>query len=38
MAAVARVVDLVKNYQMEEVVVPALRGVTLTSRKGTSSP
>src|SRR5947208_7684025 len=34
MAAVARVVDLVKNYQMEEVVVPALRGVTLTVEEG----
>src|SRR5947199_4228817 len=34
MGAVARVVDLVKNYQMEEVVVPALRGVTLTFDEG----
>src|SRR5947208_16309820 len=34
MAAVARVVDLVKNYQMEEVVVPALRGVTLSFDEG----
>ena len=34
MAAVARVIDLVKNYQMEEVVVPALRGVTLDFVEG----
>src|SRR5256885_979383 len=34
MAAVARVVDLVKNYQMEEVIVPALRGVTLDFEEG----
>src|SRR5437763_9765256 len=34
MAAVARVVDLVKNYHMEEVVVPALRGVTLDFDEG----
>jgi putative ABC transport system ATP-binding protein len=34
MAAVARVIDLVKNYQMEEVVVPALRGVTLDFEEG----
>src|SRR5206468_12221224 len=34
MAAVARVVNLVKNYYMEEVVVPALRGVTLTFEEG----
>jgi len=34
MGAVARVVDLVKNYQMEEVVVPALRGVTLDFDEG----
>jgi putative ABC transport system ATP-binding protein len=34
MAAIARIVDLVKNYQMEEVVVPALRGVTLTFDEG----
>src|SRR3954467_540712 len=34
MGAVARVIDLVKNYQMDEVVVPALRGVTLTFEEG----
>jgi putative ABC transport system ATP-binding protein len=34
MAAVARVVDLVKHYQMEEVVVPALRCVTLDFEEG----
>src|ERR1700720_1084372 len=34
MPAVARVLDLVKNYQMEEVVVPALRGVTLEFEEG----
>src|SRR5438477_7796019 len=34
MGAVAHVIDLVKNYQMEEVVVPALRGVTLTFEEG----
>ena len=34
MAAVARVLDLVKNYQMEEVVVPALAGVTLEFEEG----
>src|SRR5579862_5755777 len=34
MPAVARVVDLVKNYQMEEVIVPALRGVTLHFEEG----
>src|SRR5262249_13396666 len=34
MGAIARVVDLVKNYQMEEVVVPALRGVTLEFEEG----
>ena len=34
MSAVARVIELVKNYQMEEVVVPALRGVTLDFEEG----
>src|SRR5947209_2132721 len=34
MGAVARVIDLVKNYQMEEVVVPAHRGVTLEFDEG----
>src|SRR5437763_11530107 len=34
MAAVARVIDLVKDYHMEEVVVPALRGVTLDFEEG----
>src|SRR6516162_695165 len=34
MGAVARVVNLVKNYQMEEVVVPALRGVSLDFEEG----
>ncbi len=34
MPAVARVIDLVKNYQMEEVIVPALRGVTLDFDEG----
>src|ERR1700731_1133052 len=34
MVAVARVVDLVKEYHMEEVVVPALQGVTLTFEEG----
>jgi putative ABC transport system ATP-binding protein len=31
---IARVVDLVKNYYLEEVVVPALRGVTLDFAEG----
>jgi putative ABC transport system ATP-binding protein len=34
MSAVARVVNLVKNYHMEEVVVPAIRGVTLEFEEG----
>src|SRR5438876_12459848 len=34
MGAVARVIDLVKNYYMEEVVVPALRGVSLNFEEG----
>jgi putative ABC transport system ATP-binding protein len=34
MTAVARVIDLVKNYHMEEVIVPALRGVTLDFEEG----
>jgi putative ABC transport system ATP-binding protein len=34
MSAVARVIDVVKSYQMEEVVVPALRGVTLDFEEG----
>src|SRR5947209_13783168 len=34
MPAIARVTDLVKNYYMEEVVVPALRGVTLDFDEG----
>jgi putative ABC transport system ATP-binding protein len=34
MAAVVRVVDLVKNYYMESVIVQALRGVTLTVDEG----
>ena len=34
MAAVARVIDLVKHYHMEEVVVPALEGVTLAFEEG----
>lgn len=33
-AAVVQVVDLVKNYQMESVVVRALRGVSLTVNEG----
>jgi putative ABC transport system ATP-binding protein len=34
MGAIASVVDLVKDYHMEEVVVPALRGVTLDFHEG----
>jgi putative ABC transport system ATP-binding protein len=34
MAAIARILDLVKDYHMEEVVVPALRGVTLDFDEG----
>src|SRR5213594_1103609 len=34
MGAVARVIDLVKDYHMEEVVVPALRGISLTFYEG----
>jgi putative ABC transport system ATP-binding protein len=34
MPTVARVIDLVKNYYMEEVVVSALRGVTLDFDEG----
>src|SRR3954452_1223041 len=34
MSAVAKVIDLVKDYHMEEVVVPALRGVTLDFEEG----
>src|SRR5262245_48922411 len=34
MSAIASVVDLVKNYYMEEVVVPALRGVSLDFEEG----
>ena len=34
MAAVARVIDLKKHYQMEEVIVPALHGVTLDFEEG----
>src|SRR5438132_2105828 len=34
MATIARVIDLVKNYYMESVVVQALRGVTLDFQEG----
>src|SRR5438270_13864895 len=34
MPAIAQVIDLVKNYYLESVVVPALRGVTLTVTQG----
>src|SRR5438270_9845092 len=34
MATIARVIDLVKNYYMESVVVQALRGVTLNFDEG----
>src|SRR5881392_60359 len=34
MPAIARVVDLVKNYYLETVVVRALRGVTITVDEG----
>src|ERR671922_583730 len=34
MTAIARIVDLVKNYYLESVVVRALRGVTLTVDEG----
>src|SRR2546427_6478139 len=34
MPTIARVADLVKNYYLESVVVPALRGVTLTFEEG----
>ncbi len=34
MPAMAQVIDLVKNYYLESVVVPALRGVTLTFATG----
>jgi putative ABC transport system ATP-binding protein len=34
MATIARIVDLVKNYYLESVVVQALRGVTLAFEKG----
>src|ERR671922_2774764 len=34
MPTIARVVDLVKNYYLESVVVRALQGVTLTVEEG----
>src|SRR3984885_11469593 len=34
MSAVARIIDLTKHYQMEDVVVPALRGVSLDFEEG----
>src|SRR5213596_941015 len=34
MPAIAQVIDLVKNYYLESVVVPALRGVTLNFDEG----
>src|SRR5713226_4167555 len=34
MPAIAEVIDLVKNYYLESVVVPALRGVSLTFEEG----
>src|SRR5436309_3366926 len=34
MAAVVRVLDIVKNYYLESVIVRALRGVTLTVEEG----
>src|SRR6058998_2461697 len=34
MPAIAQVIDLVKNYYLEEVVVRALRGVTLDFAEG----
>src|ERR671922_2085513 len=34
MTAIARIVDLVKNYYLESVVVRALQGVTLTVDEG----
>src|SRR5437667_11419898 len=34
MAAVVRILDLVKNYYLESVTVRALRGVTLTVEEG----
>src|SRR5947199_5373138 len=34
MPAIAQVIDLVKNYYLESVVVPALRGLNLTFEEG----